>query len=212
MMPAVIAEYAANIVAGYLLGSVPFGLVVGYLWLGRDIRESGSGKTGTTNVLRTAGKFPAALVMVADIGKGVVPGLVGRYIFGDDGVAAAGAAACVVGHIWPAFAGFRGGRGVATAFGGILGLSPLLALLFPVIGALLVIPTRYVSLMSVVGTPVCAVIIAVLAVTGQQPAAFAWYAATAVALVEYKHIPNIRRLLAGTEPKMGRGGERKATG
>ena len=157
-MPGVIVEYAANIVGGYLLGSIPFGLLVGYLWLGRDIRDSGSGKTGTTNVLRTAGKLPAALVMIADIAKGVVPGLIGRYVFDSDGVAAAGAVACVVGHIWPVFAGFRGGRGVATAFGGILGLSPLLALLFPLVGALLVVPTRYVSLMSVVGTPVCAVI------------------------------------------------------
>ena len=207
-----IVEYAANLIGGYLLGSIPFGLLIGYIWLGRDIRESGSGKTGTTNVLRTAGKLPAALVMIADIGKGVVPGLIGRYLFDSDGAAAAGAAACVVGHIWPIFAGFRGGRGVATAFGGILGLSPLLALLFPLVGALLVVPTRYVSLMSVVGTPVCAVIIAILAATGQQPAAFAWYGAAAVALVEYKHIPNIRRLLAGTEPKIGRGGERKATG
>ena len=211
-MPAVTADYAVNVLLGYLLGSVPFGLLVGHLWLGRDIRESGSGKTGTTNVLRTAGKIPAVLVMVADIGKGVAPGLLGRYAFDSDGVAAAGAIACVAGHIWPVFAGFRGGRGVATAFGGILGLSPLLSLLFPVVGAALVIPTRYVSLMSVVGTPVCALIIAMLAIAGEQPWAFAWYAAGAVALVEYKHIPNIQRLLAGTEPKIGRGGERKATG
>ena len=162
-----IGEYAANVFIGYLLGSIPFGLVVGYIWLGRDIRASGSGKTGTTNVLRTAGKLPAALVMAADIGKGVVPGVLGRYVFDSEGAAAAGALACVIGHIWPVFAGFRGGRGVATAFGGILGLSPLLALLFPIVGVVLVIPTRYVSLMSVVGTPICAAIIAVLAFAGQ---------------------------------------------
>lgn len=207
-----IVEYAANVVMGYLLGSVPFGLVVGYLWLGRDIRESGSGKTGTTNVLRMAGKVPAALVMAGDIGKGVVPGLVGRFVFHDDGVAAAGASVAVVGHIWPVFAGFRGGRGVATAFGAVLGLTPAVAIVFPLIGAALVIPTRYVSLMSVVGTPIAASLVVVVAAVFGQPWPFAFCAVFVTALVEYKHIPNIRRLLAGTEPRIGQGGNRPATG
>lgn len=206
-----IPEYIANVVIGYLLGSVPFGLVVGYLWLGRDIRDSGSGKTGTTNVLRTAGKLPAALVMVGDIAKGVVPGLIGRLVFHDDGVAAAGAAAAVVGHIWPVFAGFRGGRGVATAFGAILGLTPL-AFVFPLIGAALVIPTRYMSLMSVVGTPISAAVIVVAAAAFGQPWEFAICAVFLTVLIEYKHIPNIRRLLDGTEPRLGQGGNRPATG
>jgi glycerol-3-phosphate acyltransferase PlsY len=205
-------EYIANAGIGYLLGSVPFGLVVGYLWLGRDIRASGSGKTGTTNVLRTAGKIPAGLVMVCDIGKGVVPGIIGRFVFDDPGVAAAGAGAAVVGHVWPLFAGFRGGRGVATAFGGILGLSPLLALIFPVIGLALVVPTRYVSLMSVVGTPLSALIVVLAAIAGWTEPAYAAYAAFAVLMIEYTHIPNIRRLLAGTEPRFGQGGDRAATG
>jgi glycerol-3-phosphate acyltransferase PlsY len=191
---------------------VPFGLVVGYAWLHRDIRESGSGKTGTTNVLRTAGKVPAALVLVADVSKGVVPALVGRLAFDDDWAAALGAGAAVTGHIWPVFAGFRGGRGVATAFGGVLGLTPLIALTFPIIGAALVLPTRYVSLMSVVGTPIAAAIVVIAAIGGWEPAAFAWYACFATALVEYTHIPNIRRLLSGTEPRIGQGGSSPATG
>lgn len=207
-----IGEYLANIVLGYLFGSIPFGLVVGYLYTRRDIRESGSGKTGTTNVLRTAGKSAAVIVMVADISKGAIPALIGRFVFDNDGAAAAGAAAAIVGHIWPIFAGFRGGRGVASAFGAILGLTPLIALLFPIIGAALVIPTRYVSLMSVVGTPVAASIVVIAALLGSVPAPFAMYAVFATALIEYKHIPNIRRLLAGTEPRFGRGGDRPATG
>lgn len=207
-----IGQYLANILLGYLLGSIPFGLVVGYLYLHRDIRDSGSGKTGTTNVLRTAGKSAAALVLAGDIAKGAVPALVGRFVFHDDGVAAAGAGAAVVGHIWPVFAGFRGGRGVASAFGAVLGLAPLIALLFPLIGAALVIPTRYVSLMSVLGTPIAAGIMVVAAVAGYEPAPFAFEAVFATVLVEYKHLPNIRRLLAGTEPQIGRGGDRPATG
>lgn len=205
-------EVLANIAIGYLFGSIPSGLVAGYIWLRRDIRQSGSGKTGTTNVLRTAGKTAAAFVLIADVLKGVVPALVGRFVFDDDWAAACGAAAAVVGHIWPVFAGFRGGRGVATTFGGILGLAPLIALLFPLIALALVVPTRIVSVMSVAGTAICATIVVLASLFGDLPAAFAAYAVFVTVLVEYKHIPNIRRLLAGTEPRLGQGGDRPATG
>jgi glycerol-3-phosphate acyltransferase PlsY len=205
-------EYVANIALGYLLGSVPFGLVVGYIWLRRDIRELGSGKTGATNVLRTAGKVPFALVVVADIAKGTIPALVGRFVFDDPGVAAAGAAAAIVGHVWPVFAGFRGGRGVATAFGGVLGLTPMVAVVFPIAAVLVIAATRYVSLMSIVVTPIAAATLIVLAIAGVEPAAFALYGLFAVVLIEYMHIPNIRRLLAGTEPRIGQGGNSPATG
>lgn len=205
-------DYAATIVLGYTMGSLPWGLIVGYLWLRRDIRESGSGKTGTTNVLRTAGKIPAALVLILDIAKGAVPALVGRYIFESNGAAVAGACAAVVGHIWPVFAGFRGGRGVASTYGGVLGLAPLLSLGFPLIGAALILATRYVSVMSVVGVPVCATLIAVAAALGWTEWSYVVFAFFATALVEYKHLPNIQRLRSGTEPKIGQGGNRPATG
>lgn len=207
-----IGQYLANVVFGYLLGSVPFGLVVGYVWLGRDIRQSGSGKTGTTNVLRTAGRLPAILVMACDVGKGAAPALTGRFVFHDDGVAAAGAASAIVGHVWPVFAGFRGGRGVATSLGGILGLTPLVAILFPVVGIVLLVSTRYVSAMSVLGTPIATAITAGAAAAGWVPVEAALYAAFATLLVLYMHIPNIKRLLKGTEPRIGRGGDRPATG
>lgn len=205
-------DYALNIAFGYLLGSVPFGLVIGYLWLHEDIRKRGSGKTGTTNVLRTAGKIPAALVLLGDLSKGLLPALVGKYVFDDSGVASAGAAAAIFGHVFPVFAGFRGGRGVATAFGGILGLTPLVALAFPLIAACIVVPTRYMSLMSVLGTPIAAAIVVVSAILGWDPPAYAVFAVIAVAVIEYMHIPNIRRLLSGTEPRLGQGGDRPATG
>lgn len=205
-------EYLANIAIGYLLGSIPFGLLAGYAFTGKDIRRFGSGKTGTTNVLRTAGKFAAALVVIGDISKGTSPALIGRFVFHDDGVAAAGAAAGIAGHVWPVFAGFRGGRGVATAFGGVLGLTPLVALAFPLIGAILIGSTRYVSVMSIIGTPIAVAILVVLAATGVESWAFALYGLFAVALIEYMHIPNIRRLLAGTEPKIGKGGEQPVSG
>lgn len=205
-------DLVLNVALGYLVGSLPWGLIVGYLWLRRDIRESGSGKTGTTNVLRTAGKIPAVLVMALDIAKGTIPAVVGRFVFDDNNVAAAGAGAAIVGHVWPVFAGFRGGRGVASAYGGILGLAPLLSLVFPVIGGALVVASRYVSLMSVVGVPVSAAIVCMAAIAGWTDPAFAWYAVFAAVLIEYTHIPNIRRLLAGTEPRIGQGGDSPATG
>ena len=152
------------------------------------------------------------IVLLIDVAKGAVPALLGRYVFDDDGVAAAGAAAAIVGHVWPVFAGFRGGRGVASAFGGVLGLAPLVSLAFPVVALVLVASTRYMSFMSVVGTPIAAGIVIVLSLTGHLPGEFALYAAFAVLLVEYTHIPNIRRLLAGTEPRLGQGGDRPATG
>ncbi len=197
---------------GYLLGSIPMGLVVGYIWLREDIRNRGSGKTGATNVLRTAGKLPGAIVVVADISKGTVPALIGRFVLDDEGAAAAGASAAIVGHIWPVFAGFRGGRGVAAACGGLLGLAPLYGLLALVIAAAVVLPTRFVSLMSVVTVPVTAATLVGLAVADKEPVSTAIFGIIATVLIEALHIPNIRRLLAGTEPRMGRGGNTPATG
>lgn len=205
-------DYAITIAAGYLLGSIPVGLVVGYAWLRQDIRDRGSGKTGATNVLRTAGPLAAALVLIGDVAKGTLPALVGRYVFDSDGAAAAGAGAAVVGHVWPVFAGFRGGRGVSTAFGGVLGLTPLVALAFPLIAAAVIVPTRTVSVMSVVGAPLSAALVVVGAALGWYPAVFAYYAVFAVAVIEYMHIPNIKRLIAGTEPRIGQGGDSTATG
>lgn len=197
---------------GYVLGSLPWGLIAGYLWLQKDIREFGSGSTGTTNVLRTAGKSAAAFVLIADVAKGTIPALVGRLVFDEPWAAAVGAGAAVVGHIWPVFAGFRGGRGVATAFGGVLGLTPLLAVAFPVIAALVIIPVRIVSVMSIIGALLSGVVVVVAWLFGWAEGAYAAYAVFVVALIEYKHIPNMKRLLAGTEPRIGRGGEQRATG
>ncbi len=205
-------EYVANVLIGYLLGSVPYGLVAGYLWTGKDVRKYGSGKTGFTNVLRVAGPVPASVVLVADVAKGAVPAVIGNQLFDDVGVAAAGCGAAIVGHVFPVFASFRGGRGVATAFGGILGLAPAIAIFFPLIGAVLLAATRIVSFMSVVGTPIAVALVLVAAAQGWTSWAVAYYAIFALVVIELMHIPNIRRLLAGTEPKIGQGGDRPATG
>jgi glycerol-3-phosphate acyltransferase PlsY len=151
-------------------------------------------------------------VLIADVAKGAAPALLGRLVFDEPVAAAAGAAASVAGHVWPVFAGFRGGRGVATAYGGVLGLTPLIALAFPVVAGVIVGSTRVMSLMSIIAAPVAVAIVVVAWAMGETHGAYALYAVAVVALIEVMHVPNIRRLVAGTEPRIGQGGDRPATG
>ena len=207
-----IGEYLGNAAIGYVLGSIPTGLVLGYLWLRTDIRESGSGKTGMTNVLRTAGPIPAVLGLVVDVAKGAAPVLIGRFLFDDYGVAMAGGGAAVLGHCWPVFAGFRGGRGVATALGTLLGVIPLLALAILGAGVIALAITRIASVMSLTGGIAAVAITGGLALAGELEPVIAWYAIAVIAFLYYMHLPNIRRLIAGTEPRLGQGGDKPASG
>ncbi len=199
--------FAALAALGYLLGSIPSGLVVGRLARGIDVREHGSGKTGFTNVLRTVGPRWGVVVLVADLAKGAVPVIIARMLSDEPYVYAVAGLAAAVGHDWPLFAGFRGGRGVATSFGAALALNPIAAAALPV-GVGLVAVTRIMSLMTVGMAPVLAVVFVALAAAGVHPWAYAVYAVIAAAMVIALHRENIQRLLAGTEPRLGEGGER----
>jgi glycerol-3-phosphate acyltransferase PlsY len=150
--------------------------------------------------------------VVFDIAKGAIPAVVGRFVFDDYGAAGAGAAAAIVGHVYPVFAGFRGGRGLASAFGGVLALTPLIGVALPVVAVVIIGASRYMSLMSVLVTPLAAIAIIAAAFAGRVPWAVVPFAVFATVFILYTHLPNIRRLLAGTEPKIGRGGDRAATG
>ena len=206
-----IGEYLGNVAIGYILGSIPTGLVLGYLWLRRDIREFGSGKTGVTNILRTAGPIPAVLGLLGDVAKGAAPVLIGRFLFDDYGVATAGAGAAVLGHVWPVFAGFRGGRGVATALGSLFPLVPLFALAIVGVAAVALATTRMASVMSLAGGIAAVGTTGGLALAGKIEPVIAWYAIAVVGFLYYMHIPNIRRLIAGTEPRLGQGGDKPAS-
>ena len=206
-----IGEYLGNVAIGYILGSIPTGLVLGYLWLRRDIREFGSGKTGVTNILRTAGPIPAVLGLLGDVAKGAAPVLIGRFLFDDYGVATAGAGAAVLGHVWPVFAGFRGGRGVATALGSLFPLVPLFALAIVGVAAVALATTRMASVMSLAGGIAAVGTTSGLALAGKIEPVIAWYAIAVVGFLYYMHIPNIRRLIAGTEPRLGQGGDKPAS-
>lgn len=204
---------AVTILIGYLIGSFPTGLVVGRIAGIGDVRGYGSGKTGFTNALRTVGLRWAILVLLVDAVKGSVPVLVGQIVFDEPWAAALGGFAAVVGHNWPVFAGFRGGRGVATAFGAFIAVSPVAALAVGIVAVVVLVLFRYASVMSIVGVFVgfLAIVGLVLADRAAQP--YLLFGLLTMLAVELNHISNIKRLIAGTEPKIGKGGQRRgATG
>ena len=195
--------------AGYLLGSLPVGLWVGRVARGIDIRQYGSGKTGVTNVARTVGVRWGVVALAGDLAKGAVPVLIARLISDEPYVQAVAGLAAAIGHDWPAYVGFRGGRGVATSYGAALAMSPIPAAALLPFGIGVVAATRIMSLLSVGMAPVLAAVFIVLAAAGFHPWAYAVYAIVAAAQVVFLHWENVQRLLAGTEPKLGQGGVRR---
>lgn len=191
------------IAASYLLGSIPFGLVAVWLLRGLDLRQIGSGKTGATNAARALGTGGFVMVAVADTAKGALAILLVRALGGDAVLEVTAALAAVSGHIWPLFAGFRGGRGVATAFGALLIMSVPAAVLCLLVFCAMLLVSRYASLSSITAGTVTASALLLLVWLQYHPIAYAAYAAAGLALLLVQHRDNIRRLLAGTERKFG---------
>lgn len=197
---------------GYVLGSVQSGLLIGRFVRGIDVREFGSGKTGFTNTLRTVGLGGALVVVALDILKGAAPVLIGRFIFDDPLAAALGGVGAVVGHTWPLFAGFRGGRGVATSFGAFVAVAPVAALLTLVFGGVVLGATRYVSLMSMTAMLAGFALLSLFVIAGWTDPEYELFGLAVTLSVELNHLGNLRRLLRGTEPKIGQGGIRRTAG
>ena len=190
-------------VVGYLLGSVPFGVIAGRIAKGVDVRERGSGNTGMTNVLRTVGVRAAAVVLVLDMSKSVTAILVARVFTDSQGAEVAGALASIAGHSWPVFAGFKGGKGVSLGWSGLVVLSPVSGLAATVIGMPFLAVTRFVSLGSIIGTASGSAVLVALALSGHQPPAYLWYALIGGAVILVRHRDNFGRLLRGEERKLG---------
>lgn len=203
---------ALLVVVAYLLGSLPSGLIVGRVYRGVDVRDQGSGKTGFTNTLRSLGVGAALIVLAADLAKGALPVVVARLVFDDPWAAALSGIAVVIGHTFPVFAGFRGGRGVATGCGAFIAVAPLAALAILVAGAGVLAATRYVSVMSIAGTAAGFIAIVVLVIGGWLAPQYLLFGAAVALSIELSHLPNMRRLLRGVEPKLGQGGTRRAEG
>ncbi len=214
-MPVIVQLVLIGII-GYLWGSIPAGYWMGKLLKGKDfdIRAYGSHKIGATNVLRTLGRVPALIVLVFDLFKGIGPTLIATLVpvfYGAGwGPTVAGLAA-LIGHIYPVFIGFKGGRGVLTGAGALLVISPLTFFISFVTLAIAILTSRYVSLGSIVGsltTIICGILFYFIgllnpAFFGKVTLAQLVFLVIGPALVIIVHYDNIGRLLSGTERKLG---------
>ena len=191
----------ACLVAAYLLGSISFAVVLVRVFRGVDVRREGSGNAGATNVLRTSGKRLATLTMLLDVGKGTLAVLLMQAVTYDPLWLGAAACAAVLGHVFPVWFGFRGGKGVATAVGGFSVLCPLAVLAVVAVFVAVVAATRFVSLGSITAACVLPLTMRLLFHAPDPEVA----AASAVAiLLIVSHRANIRRILEGTERRLGR--------
>jgi glycerol-3-phosphate acyltransferase PlsY len=211
----IIAKFVGVVILGYLLGSIPFGALISKRATKKDIRQYGSGRTGATNVLRTTGRKSAVVVAVLDVLKGmlavVFAGLivgrsylvVGDFALGMLVAQVMAALAAMVGHNWPVFLRFHGGRGVATFFGGLVALCPPAALFggeVLIIGAGL---TKFVSLGSIAGAVGTYAILVPLTIMNGFPVEYLAYALVGTILIIIMHRDNIARLVSGKERKLG---------
>ena len=211
------ARFILVALIGYLLGSIPFGLIISRMSGKGDVRNWGSGKTGATNVLRAVGKKAALLTAILDASKGFLAVFIAGIIMhryylsvGDDKILwllrsaqVVAAVSAIAGHNWPILLGFKGGRGVSTFMGGLVAFSPIAALFSGeviIIGAGL---TRYASLASIAGIVGASVLLIPLTLMNGFPVEYLIYALIGGGVVIFMHKDNIGRLLAGKERKLG---------
>jgi len=183
--------------AGYLIGSIPFGLLVGRWFYGIDVRDYGSGNIGTANTYRILGRGPGALVLVCDTAKGFVPALVASLVL-PPWLTVLVAITPVVGHMRSVFLRFSGGKGVATGSGIVLALMWPIAVIVYVVWLLVIAVTRYVSLASISA----AISFAILTFVFPEPTAYRVFAVAVSAVVIWAHRGNVARLLRGTESRV----------
>lgn len=191
-------QYLIIAVVGYLLGCIPSGLIVGKFFCNVDIRNYGSKNIGTTNMFRILGPKPAIVVLLADMAKGMLAVFFAQYLVGDTSSLLLGGIMSIVGHNYPVFLGFKGGRGVATGLGVICVLMPKVTLIVFSVWAVIVFITRYVSL----GSVVAATLVPILAWYFEYPWLFCLFSLLAAAFIVIRHKENIERLLKGTESKI----------
>lgn len=194
------ANLAIVLLFGYLLGSIPFGLVLTKMAGLGDLRSIGSGNIGATNVLRTGNKKLAAATLLLDALKATAAALIAHAVFGHN-AALFGGFAAFIGHLFPVWLGFKGGKGVATYIGTLLGVAPLMVLVFAVAWLSVAFITRYSSLSALVATLVIPVVLWILGVEE-----VAVVTAVMTVITYWRHKQNIERLIAGTESKIGKKG------
>jgi acyl phosphate:glycerol-3-phosphate acyltransferase len=188
-----------EIVAAYLVGSVPFALLLSRRWGARDLRRIGSGNLGAANVLRASGVTAGVLVAMLDILKGAVSVMLAQRLSGDTAGSAAAGVAAIVGHVYPVWLRFRGGKGVATACGVFSVLTPLAVPPALAIFIATVWVTKYISL----GSVMASIALPVIAYVSEAPPSIVAASCTASALIVLRHRTNLWRVRAGTERRLG---------
>jgi acyl phosphate:glycerol-3-phosphate acyltransferase len=191
-MEAIIAIFS------YLIGSIPAGYIVGRL-AGLDVRKSGSGNIGATNVARVAGKGRGLLTLLADSAKGFIPAIIAQQMAFDHTAVALIATAAFLGHLYPVFLRFQGGKGVATAFGVLLALAPMATLVSLAVFTAVILSSRTVSLSSIAAAIAAPIALWFLS----YPLPLIVMSALFAVMIILRHRENIRRLLSGTEPRFG---------
>ena len=200
--------FLLSIIIAYLIGSISFGVLAGYIIHNIDIRKYGSGGSGATNVLRTIGKPAAAIVLLLDISKAVIYLLLLNLLPNNTPlISTLSALALLSGHIWPIYFKFHGGRGIAPALGALLIINPIIGILSFLIAIIVMIISKYVSLGSIIGTLFGAISLSLvsfynLPVFANEPIE-ALYAILVAILIVGSHRKNIKRLLNKTESKLG---------
>ena len=212
-----VAEFVAVVVIAYLIGSIPFGLIIGKLRSGVDIREYGSGKTGATNVMRTAGTKLGVLTVVLDVVKAAGAVMLAKVIIGSgSGILTIGSVsvhwqhvaqvvaglAVVAGHNWPVFAKFKGGRGVTAYFGTLFAIFPPAGILGAEVVAIAALRSRHMSIGSILGALAAWSLMVPLTIAYDFPPIYLAYGLVVIALLVYQHQDNIKRLRQGTERQL----------
>jgi glycerol-3-phosphate acyltransferase PlsY len=188
------------IIGCYLLGSIPFGYIVGKLFKKVDIREFGSGNIGATNAFRILGPSLASLVLLGDVGKGILSIYLVRFLNIDNLlILTIVGLAVICGHDWSLFLGFKGGKGIATTFGVVFALNPLISVLALAVWGIIAITTRYVSLASVSAV----ISIFIFTILFKQPYEYIIFSAIILVLGIFNHKDNIKRLRSKKERKIG---------
>ncbi len=188
---------AVLLISSFLLGSVPFGLLIARI-KGVDLVSTGSGNIGATNVFRSVGKAFGIAVLLLDMSKGYIPVAVAGALSQDHIVIMLCGALSIAGHMFSPFMKFKGGKGVATGLGVIFAIAPRLSLLAFLLGISIIALTGYVSLASVTGS----LFLSILMIRSGQPLPYVWLVTVITAFVLIKHIPNMKRLMNGTENKI----------
>ncbi|MGB7604026.1 MAG: glycerol-3-phosphate 1-O-acyltransferase PlsY [Lutisporaceae bacterium] len=193
-----ILNYVIVCIIAYFLGNIATSYIVAKRAAKIDIRKHGSGNAGATNVLRVLGIKAAAITFAGDALKGAVAVILGRYLAGDYGAVLAGLFV-VIGHNWPILLKFKGGKGVAATIGSMLAINPLIVLIVIIMGVIILITTKYVSLASITGM----IIFPVFMIAFKQPVEYIAYSFLIAMIAIYRHRANIVRLFKGTELKLG---------